>query len=190
MVACAGTMDEEAYEPVPQAGKQAGSYRPYSTAIDLGDASVAIFPVVLSERLRTIYGPALVLPAIGSEKKILDEPVRIRIWVELRHGLATADLSKAAIILGEAGRTLYPSSVERDVIHHYQGKRSESIREKLEGPIQMAGQRTTHMFVLTYGILTTQLQPFALHIPDIHLNGRSVTVKPIAFERSNRETVR
>jgi hypothetical protein len=131
---------------------------------------------VLSERLRTIYGPALILPAVWEEKKVSDEPLRIRIWLELPQGTAVVDLSKAAVRLG--GRTLYPAA----------GRLGTG--EKLEGPIQLAGQSTAHMFELMYEVRTTELEPFTLHIPDVQVNGRLVALDPIAFRRGKRELPR
>ena len=172
VVACGGTIEADIYEPI-RAGKP-DRHRPHAATISLGDASLVLLPVDVSEeRISVIYGPFLILPTF-EEKKLIDKPLRIEVWLEIPRGSAVADLSRAKVSLGS--RTLYPTSVGR----HWTG-------ERFEGPMQLTGQSTAHIFELNYAIRTTELEPFTLHLPDIQLNGRVVAIEPVAYRRGRRE---
>jgi hypothetical protein len=133
--------------------------------------------VTLSERLRTLYGPLLILPAVWEEKKVIDEPVQLSIRLELPRGSAAVDPSKVAITFG--GRTLYPTSVW-----------NPWTLEKFQGPVQLTGQSRAHTFELRYEVRTTELEPFTLHLPEFQVNGRVFKPDPIAFRRAMREAAR
>ena len=98
-------------------------------------------------------------------------------------GTATIDLSKTAVTFG--GRTLYPTSVGR-----------YRTQEKVDGPVQVSGQHRIrnlvlpHVFELSYDVRTTELEPFTVQLPDIQVNGRHVTLKPVAFGRGKRDQPR
>lgn len=180
---CGGLVEQEVFEPLLRAEPDPRPYLRNATPIRLGDASIFLYPVALSERTKRIYGPLLVLPTPWEEKQEYDRPLALRVGLEIPSGSATVDLSKTAVTLG--GRTLYPTSVAR-----------YGTREKFDGPVELAGQRQLrgldfpHMFELSYEVRTTELEPFTMQLPDIQVNGRVVTIRPVAFGRGKRDSPR
>src|SRR5262245_19080962 len=143
---CSGLVEQEVLEPVLRAEPDARPYLRDATPIGVGEASLFLYPVALSERTKRIYGPLTVLPTPGEEKKLLDQPLVLRVGLEVPGGTATVDLSKVAISFG--GRTLYPASIVRD----------GTKREKVDGPLEVTGQYRVrnlvlpHRFELTYAV--------------------------------------
>jgi hypothetical protein len=183
MTGCSGLAEVEVLEPVLRAAPDARPYLREATPIGLGEATLFLYPVALSERMKRIYGPLLVLPTPSEEKQVLDRPLVLRVGLEVPGGTATVDLSKTAVTFG--GRTLYPTSVGR-----------YGTQEKVDGPVQVSGQRRLrnlvlpHVFELSYDVRATQLEPFTLQLPDIQVNDRVVTMKPAAFGRGKRDEPR
>jgi hypothetical protein len=176
VAACAGLVEGEAYQPVQVGQPDPKIHRPHA-AVRLSDASIVVFPVVVSEQLRRIYGPALILPTFWEEKAVVDKPLRLEVWLKLPSGDAMVDFSGAAVRLGE--RTVYPTFVGRK----WTGERSE-------GAVRLAGQTLAHVFELNFEVRTTQLQPFTLYLPDLQINGRMVSVDPIAFQLGRYDSPR
>lgn len=177
VVACSGIAEVEVYEVVRTGTPATVSRGLQRDAFNLGDASLVVFPIETSERVTWIIGPLVVIP-VFEERRLIDKrlEMRMQLSLELAHGTATVDFSKAALSMGE--RTLYPFSIVRQ------------WSERIEGrAVTLTGQGP-HTFQLHYDIRTIELAPFTLELPPMQVNGREVRLDPIIFRRAKRTVTR
>lgn len=155
--------------------------------------------MVLSERLRVVYGPAVILPTPSARENIVDEPLRIELLIELRRGAVSFDPWTFAVVLAEEGRTLSPISVvrrypvRREAFDIRDRRAVEIVSETLVGPVTLREHSgwdvvrpRWHELVFTYDIARTELKPFAFRPGVLDLNGRTVHLPAVSFEQRSR----
>jgi hypothetical protein len=130
----------------------------------LGDASVRIYHVVMSERLAAVFGPAIIIPTPGAKETVQEGPLQIDLHFDIRRGAVVAlDPHEATVRLAD-GRELAPEVGGGQVVL---AERFRLVR-------------------LVYAVPRVGLGSFALRLPLITVNGRAVELPPVVFRLKRR----
>ena len=180
---CAGIVRESLYAPSLDKNSSNDNLAYHRYRLDLLDAQIIVFPVVVSEKLHSLYGPALAFPTPLSDDEVIEQPLIIDIWVQVKRGTATLNMSESTVKLDN--KILYPKDVLSKSIRHYPGKRSEFTYEKIKKELVLTARHSPYRFILSYGIDRGDLEPFSLELRDFNLNGESISINPIPFNHAS-----
>lgn len=177
IVGCAGIVHQVVFEP--------GGHERYLT-YDLIDTEITVFPVVVSEKLNSLYGPGIMLPTPTSEWNAVEEPLSIDLWVKVKRGTAKLNLQDATIRLSNEGRTLEPIGIMSKTIHHFPDKSSVLSYKDIDGKVTALERDKPYRYVIMYGVERDVIDPFEFHLGSIKLNGQTIHKEPFIFSRATR----
>lgn len=177
---CSGTVRQELFSPEAPEGAM-----DVFMSIDLQDAEIKILPVVTSTKLEVLYGPFFVLPT-PHEEEIVEEPLEIVLWLEVRRGKLSVNFEEITITLTSNGRILQPVEILEPVTEDIPGGRSKTTYKKHKGEITVSAQKDVYVVNLIFEMDRASLELFTLNLPPFELNGQTVNIQPIKFVRSSR----
>jgi hypothetical protein len=164
----------------------------------LGDASLRIYHVVISERLTAVFGPAIIVPTPGAKETVQERPLEIDLHFDVRRGAVVALDPRQAMVRLADGRELTPEFGSR----HAPPPLTEPVASDVPLPASNIGARADSVagsatgqvvlkerfrFIrLVYNVPRVGLGSFTLHLPAITVNGRPVELPPVAFRMKRR----
>lgn len=180
---CAGIVRQSLYAPALDKKSDSENLAYHRYRLDFLDAQITVFPVVISEKLHSLYGPALILPTHFSDEEVIEQPLIIDIWFQIKRGVAILNLWESNVKL--ENKLLYPKEILSESIHHYPGKRSELTYNKIKKELILTARHTPYRFILTYGIDREDLEPFSFELGGFKLNGEPISINPISFSHAS-----
>ena len=173
---CGGIHSLSVYAPLePAPLEDHASFRQegYRWVLDLVDVEVSVGPVVLSERLNWIVGPAIIIPAFLWEEDVAREgPLAIYIVVKARpDAYVEYDPREFSVIL-EDGQALSPKSAT---------PWPSSTETKPLDPVALSPDQEWRAS-LQYDVPRVGLKPFTLRLGVLVVNGRPRDVPALSFQ--------
>jgi len=160
-------------EPAPLEGQVSLRQEGYWWVLDLVDVEVSVGPVVLSEKLHWIVGPAIMIPAFLWEKDVTrEDPLGIYLVVKAKsETYVEFDPREFSVLLEDGqllsprGATPWPSSPDTKVL----------------GPIVLSPEQEWRAS-LQYDVSRVGLKPFTLRLGVLIVNGRGLRIPALSFE--------
>jgi hypothetical protein len=174
---CGGIHRLSVYAPVApvQLESQASfGQEGYRWVLDLVDVEISVGPVVLSEELKWIVGPVIMIPAFFWEDDVPREgPLEIYLIVKAKPDAYVEFDPREFRVLLEDGRSL---SANRATPWP-----SSSDTKSLE-PVELSGKEREWRASLRYDVSRVDLQPFTLQLGVLIVNGRVLPIPALSFE--------
>jgi hypothetical protein len=148
----------------------------YWWVLDLGDVEIGFGPVVLSEELKWVVGPLIMIPAFLWEEDVLREgPLEIHLIVKARSEVSVAFDPRGFSVLLEDGRSLSPMGATP----WPSGPDAMSL-----GPVLLSGKQEWRAS-LQYDAFRVGLKPFTLRLGALIVNGRMMRIPDLSFEAAS-----
>jgi hypothetical protein len=146
----------------------------YRWVLDLVDVEISVGPVVLSEELKWIVGPVIMIPAFFWEDDVPREgPLEIYLIVKAKPDAYVEFDPREFRVLLEDGRSLsanratpWPSSPDTKALE----------------PVELSGEEREWRASLRYDVSRVDLQPFTLQLGVLIVNGRVLPIPALSFE--------
>jgi hypothetical protein len=162
--------------PAPLEGQASFGQEGYRWVLDFVDVEVSVGPVVLSEELKWIVGPAILIPAFLWEEDVpREDPLGIYLIVKAKPEASVEFDPREFTVLLEDGRLLSPTGAT---------PWPSSPDTKVLGPVVLSGEQEWRAS-LHYDVSRVGLKPFALRLGELIVNGRLLRVPALSFEAGN-----
>jgi len=150
---------------------------------NLAGADLMIKSVVISQELKAVFGPLLILPAFTSEVEIINKPLSIEFLIFVKQGEVALDLDSISAVINEADTNLPIIKKEIENIIHHKTRRSESTWEPTFGSKILPTKSSPYSFKLTFDIPRQEVKSLRLSFGNLTVNGKKAIVNPLVFER-------
>ena len=178
---CSGMAREEVLMPQRHSGMANKAYPEF----DLSDARLTILPTLISEELLAMFAPLVVVPTPASEINFIKKPLDVQFYVFVDSGEIMFDLDTFGVLVNDSAKH-YPTKTEIQHIEHHNVGRAEYTWVPVSGTTTLPARDALYSFKLTFDIPRQETAQFSLVIGELTVNGRTIQLKPVFFERMFR----
>jgi len=172
---CGGMVREEVLTSSEASNTRYATY-------NLNGADLMIESVVISQELKAVFGPFIIIPTFASEVEIINEPLTIKFLIFVKHGEAIIDLNTISVVINETGTHLpIKKEIER-AVYLESGRRDYTWGPTFDA-ITLTARNIPYSFNLTFDIQREDVESFRLSFGDLIINGKPAIVKPVYFKR-------
>jgi len=200
---CSGMARQEIMAPVvPVLEPEVAQQYPYeigqdglkSVIFDHREIRVTISPVILSEKMSALFGPAIIVPTPTASVETYWGQLIIEVKFGLEIGTASFDPDEFVILVGESRRLIRPIATDRVHLDKERPGWSGRAKERVTTGPQILNERVgrrpdpyTYLYhEFTYNIDRHIGTLFVFRLGDMNVNRKVLSFPEVTFERGSR----